>query len=124
MTYNRDAIFNSGNGYCPNCGKKLSRNMSQRNRHGSWEVDHSHPRVQDGTDIPSNLNGLCSKCNMEKGDKFRSLSEFKNTYTPVTRGGKMIDRLNKFKNDDSLLYSFPDLPGDFLGADRHRKKRK
>ena len=56
--------------------------------------------------------------------KFRSLNEYKSTYTKVTRGGKVIDALNKFKNNDSLLHKLPDLSDGFLGADRHRKKRK
>lgn len=54
----REEIINQYNGHCANCG-------ATENLH----IDHIHPVSRGGSNDPSNLQVLCSGCNLEKADK-------------------------------------------------------
>ena len=42
------------------------------------QIDHIYPKSRGGSDIEGNLQVLCQKCNIKKGNKFESsLSQFK-----------------------------------------------
>jgi len=119
MTYDRDEVFGTGDGLCASCGKQLSRGNSQRSGRGGWEVDHSHPRSQGGTDNMSNLNALCWKCNSDKGDDYSSLNEYQNEFEPATTGGKIREGIN----DVSDLIGYGHLPNGFMGSSKLRTKK-
>jgi hypothetical protein len=62
-----DLIYRRTTGYCHLCHKKLSRkNYGIRNARGAWEVEHSIPRSQGGTDHMNNLFAACISCNNDK----------------------------------------------------------
>ncbi len=62
-------IFDRTSGYCHLCGKKLSfRNYGRINTRGAWEVEHSNPRINGGSDHLNNLYPAHIRCNREKCD--------------------------------------------------------
>jgi 5-methylcytosine-specific restriction endonuclease McrA len=63
-----DAIFERTDGHCHICGKNLCRNnYGQWGRKGAWEVEHSIPRSDGGSDRLNNLYPAHISCNREKG---------------------------------------------------------
>jgi 5-methylcytosine-specific restriction endonuclease McrA len=61
-------VYDKNDGYCWWCGKKLSFvNYGCPGAHGAWEVDHSNPVVQGGSDLLRNLLPACIPCNRSKG---------------------------------------------------------
>lgn len=65
MSYSRedlDLIFESTDGRCHLCWKKLSRRSYAR----TWEIDHSVSRDRGGTDYLRNLKPACISCNRSK----------------------------------------------------------
>ena len=71
MSYTSDQlenVFDRSSGHCHLCHKKLAfRNYALFGRRGAWEVEHSNPRANGGTDRPSNLYPACIPCNRSKG---------------------------------------------------------
>lgn len=71
MTYTEeqlDAIFERTDGHCHVCGKKLClNNYGQGGRKGAWEVEHSIPHSDGGSDRLNNLYAAHLSCNREKG---------------------------------------------------------
>jgi 5-methylcytosine-specific restriction endonuclease McrA len=62
-------IYDKTDGYCYHCGKKLSwKNYGLSGERGAWEVDHSVPVSQGGTDYLRNLVPSCIECNRRKRD--------------------------------------------------------
>lgn len=62
-------IYDKTNGYCYYCGKKPSwKNYGVVGERGAWEVDHSNPKAQGGTDYFRNLVPSCISCNRSKQD--------------------------------------------------------
>src|SRR6267378_582017 len=62
-------IYDRSSGYCHICAKKLSfSNYGQTGARGAWEVEHSNPQANGGTDRLSNLYPAHIKCNREKQD--------------------------------------------------------
>ena len=66
-------IFGKTDGHCHLCGRKLCfGNYAVVGARGAWEVDHSRPRVQGGTDYFRNLFPACITCNRGKGSRSSS----------------------------------------------------
>lgn len=62
-------IFDRTEGKCHICRKKLTfRNYGDAAARASWEVEHSVPRSQGGTDHGNNLFPACIACNRSKGN--------------------------------------------------------
>lgn len=70
MAYDDDTlnwIYDRTDGYCHLCCKKLSFiNYSRYGAKGAWEVEHSIPLSQGGTDHLNNLYPACISCNRSK----------------------------------------------------------
>jgi HNH endonuclease len=63
-----DAIFERTDSHCHICGKKLCRNnYGLWRRKGAWEVEHSVPRSNGGSERLNNLYAAHISCNREKG---------------------------------------------------------
>jgi len=124
MPYDRDEVWEKGSSFCGICGVPLVRKNGINGQRGAWQVDHSNPQNRGGTDTPRNLNPLCARCNNKKGDKYRSLPAARRDTQAETIGGKIIEGLNKFKNEDFLLHKLPDLSDGTLGASRKRFWKK
>ena len=69
-TYTTDElneIYDKNDGYCWHCDTKLAfTNYGKRGRKGAWEVDHSVPLSQGGTNYLRNLVPSCIPCNRSK----------------------------------------------------------
>lgn len=70
MAYNYDTqrrIYDRTDGYCHLCCKKLSFiNYANYGAKGAWEVEHSIPLSQGGTNHLNNLYAACVSCNRSK----------------------------------------------------------
>jgi 5-methylcytosine-specific restriction endonuclease McrA len=63
-----DKIFSKTDGNCHLCGKKLCySNYGKLEGRGKWEVEHSVPKANGGTDNLNNLLPACVSCNRSKG---------------------------------------------------------
>lgn len=71
MAYSNDLlnrIYEKTNGCCHICYKKLS--FSNYGIHGSraaWQIDHSNPKANGGSNYVRNLLPACISCNASKG---------------------------------------------------------
>src|SRR6266550_538484 len=75
-------IYDKTNGYCRYCGKKLAfTNHGRAGRKGAWEVDHSNPVSQGGTDYYRNLSPACIDCNRDKSD--RTAQSYQRSMSPA-----------------------------------------
>lgn len=63
----RQQIKERDNYTCQNCGKEMFDDVG-------IHIDHIRPVAKGGKSVPSNLQVLCSKCNMHKSDKFNPKS--------------------------------------------------
>lgn len=101
-------IFNKTNGYCRFCKKQLAfSNYGKRNARGGWEVEHSNPRANGGTDHGRNLYAACWSCNLKKLDT--AGHHFNKKFEHKTMGGYLSNALG--------------LPDGFLGSDPRRVYR-
>lgn len=63
-----DVIYAKTGGDCHCCGQPLKRDQyGQLNASSGWEVDHSKPRKQGGSDHLNNLFPACIPCNRANG---------------------------------------------------------
>ena len=124
MGYSRDEAWEKSNGHCSLCGKLLVQGNGIAGQRGAWHVDHSNPQARGGTDSPRNLNAICARCNIEKRDKDRSLSEARARTQANSIGGRIIDGINRIKKEDFIIDKLPDLPDGFAGASRKRFWKK
>lgn len=73
MGYSKDRldnIYDKTGGYCHICHKKIARrNYGKTGRRGAWQVDHSNPRANGGSDSLNNFFAACVSCNASKGAK-------------------------------------------------------
>jgi 5-methylcytosine-specific restriction endonuclease McrA len=61
-------IFDRTSGYCHICRRKLAFcNYGIIGARGAWEVEHSVPKCEGGTDHLNNLYAACIPCNRQKG---------------------------------------------------------
>lgn len=63
-------IYDRASGYCHICHKKVAfKNYGVVGARGAWEVDHSNPRANGGTDRLNNLYPAHISCNRAKRDQ-------------------------------------------------------
>jgi hypothetical protein len=63
-------IYDRTGGHCHLCGHKLSfTNYGRHGERGAWEVEHSNPRSNGGTNRLSNLYAAHVTCNRAKGTR-------------------------------------------------------
>lgn len=71
MSYSDDRlndVYDKNDGKCWHCGMQLAfTNYGQYGAREAWEVDHSIPICEGGTDHLNNLVPACIRCNREKG---------------------------------------------------------
>lgn len=71
MSYTNDQlndIFDRTSGYCHLCFTRLAfGNYGRLGARGAWEVEHSNPRANGGTNRLNNLYAACITCNRSKG---------------------------------------------------------
>jgi 5-methylcytosine-specific restriction endonuclease McrA len=93
-------IYDRTNGKCHLCHKKLSfSNYGQGGAKGAWEVEHSIPRANGGTDHLNNLFPAHISCNREKGTYTSRTARSWNgrTRVPISKARKaQIKRNNAF----------------------------
>ena len=91
-------IFDRTDGRCHLCGKKLCfSNYDKQGKRGNWEVEHSIPKSQGGTDRLNNLYAACISCNRAKGAKTTRSSRASNgiSRAPYSKSKKAaINRTN------------------------------
>ena len=89
------AIYDRTSGYCHICGKKLAfTNYAKPGKRGGWEVEHSVPRANGGTDRLNNLYAACITCNREKRDGSTRAARARNgrTRAPLSRSKRAKQR--------------------------------
>ncbi|MCX5470459.1 HNH endonuclease [Alcaligenes sp. A-TC2] len=67
----KDALFHRDNGRCGKCNCDLTGVLSIERR---FHIDHMIPISLGGTNDPTNLQVLCDRCNLQKGNRNDSTS--------------------------------------------------
>lgn len=63
----RRTVFEKSSGLCHLCGAPIAySNYGNHGTRGAWEIDHSKPRAQGGTDHLNNLYAAHTICNRSK----------------------------------------------------------
>jgi 5-methylcytosine-specific restriction endonuclease McrA len=96
-------IFVRTDGHCHLCGKKLCfSNYAQFGHRGAWEVEHSKPRCNGGSEHGNNLYAACIGCNREKGSVTTRTARGWNARTkaPLSR-----ERKEEIQNNNRLGWS-------------------
>jgi len=74
-------IYEKTNGKCHICRKKLAHgNYGVAGTRGAWEVEHSKPRSNGGTDHGNNLFAACISCNRSKSNGSTKAAREKHGY--------------------------------------------
>jgi 5-methylcytosine-specific restriction endonuclease McrA len=61
-------MYDRTSGYCHICHKKLAfKNYGLCGKRGAWEIEHSNPKANGGTNRLNNLYAACIPCNRSKG---------------------------------------------------------
>ena len=92
----RRPIFERTDGRCHICHKTLYfNNYGKKGSRGAWEIEHSNPRANGGTDRLNNLYAACIGCNRSKGTKSTQSARAKNgkTRAPRSRHKKVEDAI-------------------------------
>jgi 5-methylcytosine-specific restriction endonuclease McrA len=93
-------IFDRTSGYCHICGLKLSfSNYGVFGARGSWEVEHSRPRCEEGSTRLCNLYAAHISCNRSK--RARSTRSVRAQYGR-TRAPLSVNRRSQAKVDNAL----------------------
>ena len=88
-------IYDRTSGYCHICRKKLAfTNYGRPRSRGAWEIEHSVPRVNGGTDHGNNLYAACIPCNRTKGSGSTRSARNANgrTRSPLSRKARIEKR--------------------------------
>lgn len=81
-----NSIYDKTGGYCNICGKKLAfSNYGRFGEKGAWEVDHSNPVSNGGSNYYRNLYPVCIPCNRAKSN--RSTAQMRATTRPQENDG-------------------------------------
>jgi hypothetical protein len=92
-----EAVFARTDGHCHICGGKLCfSNYGQWDRRGAWEVEHSRPRCNGGSERLCNLYAAHISCNREKGKLTTRTARGRNgrTKAPLSKAKKEQIRSN------------------------------
>ena len=66
-TKTKRTIYDRTRGYCHLCNKKLAfKNYGKSGGKAAWEIDHSNPKANGGSDRLNNLYAACISCNRSK----------------------------------------------------------
>jgi 5-methylcytosine-specific restriction endonuclease McrA len=98
----RKEIYDRTSGYCHICHKKVAfTNYGVVGARGAWEVEHSNPRAEGGTDRLNNLYPACIPCNRSKGTQSTRTVRARNgkTRAPLSRENR-----EKAKTINAVLY--------------------
>lgn len=93
-------IYDRTNGYCHLCHKKLAfTNHGKYGAQGAWQIEHSIPKANGGTDHLNNLYAACISCNIKKG-----VSPSKNVRRSngVSRAPYNKNKSQKIRNTNTL----------------------
>jgi 5-methylcytosine-specific restriction endonuclease McrA len=91
-------IYDRTAGYCHICGKKLAfKNYAAPGAQGAWEIEHSVPRANGGTERRNNLYAACIPCNREKRDGSTRAARARHgrTRAPLSREKRAAARRRK-----------------------------
>ena len=105
------AIFAKANGLCHLCGKPIAfSNYGAHGARGGWEVDHSIPRSEGGTDHLNNLYPAHTSCNRSKQACSNRIvrQDHGRTRAPLS-----AEALKRVKRDDAATGAFA---GAIVGA--------
>lgn len=93
-------IYDRTCGNCHLCGKKLSfQNYGRFGQRAAWEIEHSIPRSEGGSDHLNNLYPACIVCNRSKGTlTSRTVRGWNSLHrTPLSKNVK-----NKIREENTL----------------------
>lgn len=105
------AIFAKANGLCHLCGKPIAlSNYGAHGARGAWEVDHSIPLSEGGTDHLNNLYPAHTSCNRSKQARSNRIArqDHGRTCAPLS-----AEALKRVKRGDAITGAFA---GAMLGA--------
>jgi len=89
-------IYDRTSGYCHICHKKLAfKNYAKFGEKACWEIEHSIPKAQGGTDHRNNLYPACIVCNRKKRDASNYLArkEHGKSKAPLSLRGRQDAKL-------------------------------
>ena len=120
-------IFDRTDGNCHICHGKLAfSNYARFGRRGAWEVEHSNPRCNGGSDRLCNLYAAHISCNREKGSMTTRgvRARYGRTSAPASKQRKDEIRSNNLWGCGSIgalagarMFGFPGFVfGAILGA--------
>jgi len=93
-------IYDRTSGKCHLCHKKLSfKNYGQDGAKGAWEVEHSIPRANGGTDHHNNLFPACIACNRSKATY---TSRTARSWSGHTKAPLSKERKERIKRNNAL----------------------
>ena len=99
MAYTDDElslIFDRTDGHCHLCGLKVCfANYGRFGRRGAWEVEHSKPRCNGGSDRLCNLFAAHVVCNRQKGTVTTRTARAWNGRTKAPLSGQKKDGIRK-----------------------------
>jgi len=93
-------IFSRTDGCCHICGKKLCfSNYGKLEGRGKWEIEHSIPKSNRGSDHLNNLYAACITCNRSKGNKSTRIARASKGRTRAPYSTKKKEQI---KNDNAI----------------------
>ncbi len=95
-------VYDRTSGYCHICHKKVAfTNYGVAGARSAWEVEHSNPQAEGGTDRLNNLYPACIACNRSKGTQDTRTVRARNgkTRAPLSRKDR-----EKAKTINAILY--------------------